>query len=348
MTDRSSPPPSRGAVLDPGEAAAAGRELWPPALGAAVEIALGWPEPMAVVWSDPAICVGNAAYAALLGRGGKPFAEPIEGAPSPLLSRKDFASVVAGGEALEGWGRPLPSALETSGEPRRYSFVAAPLRDGQGAVKGVLQRAWLHTDDGAGVDAVALQHRVRNILASVRSIIRRSERDDMVLADFTSHLDGRLTALGRIHAQLARTPEQGADLEAIVRAELLAQGVEQDRVPVQGPPVSLRATAAEVMALAIHELATNATKFGALRQPGATTAVSWSVEARGDAPALVFRWAEKGVSMLINAPRRSGFGTELLTRRIAYELAGTATLGFRPGGVEAVIEIPLRDAAWTA
>ena len=110
---------------------------------------------------------------------------------------------------------------------------------------------------------------------------------------------------------------------------------------VGGPEVSLAPKAAEVLTLAVHELATNATKYGALGQDAGRLSVSWRQETEDGQPWLRLFWNETNVAVASAAPRRQGFGVELVTRRVPYELKGRANMELRPGGLECLIEFPL-------
>ena len=184
-----------------------------------------------------------------------------------------------------------------------------------------------------------LQHRVRNVLAMVRSVVSRG--DGASVEEFRSHLEGRITAMARTQALLTRGAGAGVDLEDLIREELLTQLAQEDQVAVTGPAVSLAPKAAEVVTLAIHELATNALKYGALGQDGGRLEVSWSSDREGDKDWLHLTWQENGVSFEVPAEPRVGFGTELITRRVPYELRGRGTLDVLPGGLRRRIEFPL-------
>lgn len=186
-----------------------------------------------------------------------------------------------------------------------------------------------------------LQHRVRNIMAMVRAIISRTAAGADTVEAFEAHLDGRIAAMGRTQAALTRGTGKGVELGMLVLEELLALAIDEARVDVRGPTVQLAPRAAEILALAVHELAANASKYGAIAQPGGGLAIAWTVETRGDVPWLVFTWRETGVRVAAAAPRRRGFGTELVVDRAPYELGGRGALVLLPGGVECVLEFPL-------
>lgn len=189
-----------------------------------------------------------------------------------------------------------------------------------------------------------LQHRVRNILAVVRSLAARSVETSDSLNDFASHFDGRVAALARTQSVFARTGEVSVELDELVRDELVAVGAgANEQVSVSGPAVQLRQHAGETFALALHELATNAVKYGALATPQGKVAVSWSVVDTGEAPRLSLEWRESGVGGVNDNPDRRGFGRELIERGLPYELGADTSLTFEPDGVRAVIELPLNE-----
>jgi len=186
-----------------------------------------------------------------------------------------------------------------------------------------------------------LQHRVRNTLGVVRSIARRSAETSVSVEDYASHLDGRLNAFARTQAMVTRDPEGGVDLEYLVVEEMLGYNArEGEQLRVSGPRVRFQPKAAETFALAIHELATNAIKYGALSQPAGRVDVSWRVDDAADPTQLVFEWREKG-GPRIEPPRRKGFGTELLEKTLAFELKGRTMLTYNAAGLHCTIAIPL-------
>jgi two-component system CheB/CheR fusion protein len=189
-----------------------------------------------------------------------------------------------------------------------------------------------------------LQHRVRNILGIVRSLAARTAETSASVDEFASHLDGRLATLARTQNIFARTGDVIVDLEEMVRDELVSLGApDGEQVDVGGPEVRLRQSAAETFALALHELATNAVKYGALAGPKGRVAVHWRVLDTSAGPRLSLEWRETGVAALDMRPTRSGFGRELIERGLPFELGAATSLSFEPGGVRALIEVPLTE-----
>lgn len=110
---------------------------------------------------------------------------------------------------------------------------------------------------------------------------------------------------------------------------------------LDGPDVKLSAKAAEVLTLAVHELATNATKYGAFSRASGRLHVQWRIEERNQQNWVCLDWKETGVPIVEAFPRRSGFGAELVSRRIPYELKGHGSFELKPGGLVSHIEFPL-------
>ncbi len=219
------------------------------------------------------------------------------------------------------------------------------LMDAKADLRGYLKIAQDVTErrraeERQAVLAAELQHRVRNVLAMVGALVRRTVTGDEAARSIREALEGRIDAMARTQALLTRAVGRGVDLEGMVREELLAQGAE-DGVSVEGPPVLLSAKAAEVLTLAIHELATNSVKYGALAQSGAHLSIGWSRALRDRVEWLRLEWRETGVELPGEPSGREGFGTELITRRVPYELSGRGGIDLRPQGIECIIELPL-------
>jgi PAS domain S-box-containing protein len=186
-----------------------------------------------------------------------------------------------------------------------------------------------------------LQHRVRNSLAVIRAIARRTGELSDSVDDFASHLDGRIDAFARVQAGVTRSPGAGLDLAMMVADELTSYAVREDRqFSLNGPSVWLDSKAAGMLGLAIHELATNAVKFGALSS-GAADAhihVDWSISGRP--PALRLQWKESGLSG-ISAPQHHGFGMDLFERVLPYELRAKVDITFEADGIRCSMVLPM-------
>ena len=186
-----------------------------------------------------------------------------------------------------------------------------------------------------------LQHRVRNTLAVIRSIVRRTARTSDGKDEFQMHLEGRIDTFARVQAAVTRDPTRGVDLDFLIAEELRILGaIEGQNLTLDGPAIALSAKAAEAFGLAIHELATNAVKYGALSSPQGRIDVAWNIVTDAT-PGLRLEWSERGVAAVPPEPRPRGFGTEILEGTLAYDLKAQARLEFRPTGLKCVIMVPM-------
>lgn len=189
-----------------------------------------------------------------------------------------------------------------------------------------------------------LDHRVKNTLATVQSVAAQTLRHTDSLTDFREYFDARLMALARSHDMLSRSGWEGAPLRDVIERTLepYTQDGGAGRVSVNGAPVRLVPNAAVTLNLALHELATNAAKYGALSAPDGHVEVAWTLgrRARDNVPLVDIVWRERG-GPPVRPPTRRGFGSRLLERALPREFGGEVTLDFAPEGVECCIRLPL-------
>jgi two-component sensor histidine kinase len=157
-------------------------------------------------------------------------------------------------------------------------------------------------------------------------------------------MSGRLRALSRFQSLLA-TDHQEVDLRELVTAELAAHGDGglNDKVRIDGPEVALPAPSAQAVGLALHELSTNAVKYGALAQPAGRLQISWREEIGEGNRRIVLEWAESGVAMPEGTrPARKGYGSHLIERALAYQLGAQTRLEFGGDGVRCTVAVPVK------
>lgn len=182
-----------------------------------------------------------------------------------------------------------------------------------------------------------LDHRVKNTLAKVQSLITQTKDQAQSPEELAEALEGRVRSMARAHGALIRGNWDGALLRALVSDELAPyQAPGGANVVIHGPNLALRPTAALALGLALHELATNAAKYGALSTVMGRVTVRWALTPAGGIDLV---W-EEGGGPLVSPPSRQGFGTLLVERSLAYELGGDAKLDFRPGGLVCRVSIP--------
>lgn len=188
-----------------------------------------------------------------------------------------------------------------------------------------------------------LQHRVRNLISMVRSVARLSAPSHDDVEEYVDHFIGRLQAMGRTQSTLTRSPGAKVDLAELVREELLVHAAREDHCRIEGPDVALSPHAAEIVTLAIHELATNSIKYGALGDRGFIR-INWTTCERDNAPWIDLSWQETSPRQGVR-PIRKGFGMQLIEERIPYELHGEGRLDVHDTGVLAQLAFPLTEGS---
>jgi PAS domain S-box-containing protein len=253
-----------------------------------------------------------------------------------------FAAVAGGGSEYETSYR----VLVPGGEDRWLACQARIMRNEQGTAvrvigvaQDVTQRRIAEAHQKMLLDE--LNHRVKNTLASVQSIAHQSRSGAQSPDGFYAAFNARLLSLSRAHDLLSRDAWRGAWLGELVTDTLAPyRGEGDDRIRLDGPPLRVRPNAAVALGMSLHELATNAAKYGALSRPGGRVTVEWREEAGSDGPLIVIAWRETGGPPVVR-PSRRGFGSRLIERGLPRELGGTVELAFRPEGVACTIRVPL-------
>ncbi len=196
-----------------------------------------------------------------------------------------------------------------------------------------------------------LQHRTRNLMGVVRSVADKTAKASSDLPDFRHRFRDRLDALSRVQGLLSRMNDHDrVTFDELVDTELAAMDGSADRVTVDGPHgVRLRSSTVQTLAMALHELATNAMKYGALGQSSGRLAITWRLERREDSrkPWLHIDWRESNVAMpsLNDAPTGTGQGRELIERALPYQLRAKTSYKLGPDGVHCTISIPVSASA---
>ena len=182
-----------------------------------------------------------------------------------------------------------------------------------------------------------LTHRVKNLLAVVQSIASRSLVDGRPLEEARDLFSRRLHALGRAHTHLVDSSWRGVKIHELVDDELQAFG---GQVSTSGPHISLNAGSAQTFVLIVHELATNASKYGALSVPSGRVAINWKTQEIDGDEMLVFNWTETG-GPRVAEPKRRGFGQSLLRQSLAHGARQPPEVVFDPKGLRYSFEVPL-------
>ena len=245
-----------------------------------------------------------------------------------------------------------------SGQPKR----------GEVAIDGVLGTAWhdLHVEplrdeagaiiglSGATVDVTErkegeahlrlllreLTHRSKNLLAVIQAMARQTARHAGSIDAFLDQFGARLQALAASHDLLVRESWYGAALQELVRSQLAAYiDRDQSQIAIEGPAVALKPEAAQNLGLALHELAANAARFGALSVPEGRVSVAWDRVPADDGEALTLDWREE-LGPRVKMRRKKGFGSMVIERNLALALEAKVDLDFEPDGLHCRIVIP--------
>jgi two-component system CheB/CheR fusion protein len=270
----------------------------------------------------------------------------------------------AGDRELEALKQPLERAARAGatvtgfegrlarrdGSGVEVAMSATPLFDEAGKVRGAIA-TMLDISDRKEGDARRilllheLQHRVKNILATIDALAARLLKSSPSIEEFTQAFRSRLQARGAMHVLLSERHWQGAHLRALA-ARVLAPY--KGSVRFDGPGIVLQSSIAATLGMVLFELATNAVKYGALSTENGRVAVSWQVEGQGE-PArqrLSLRWSERGGPPAA-PPEKEGFGTSFVKRSIEYDLGGKVALDFSADGLNCLIAVPLPEGAAT-
>jgi PAS domain S-box-containing protein len=261
------------------------------------------------------------------------------------------------GLVRRGSGSLIPHIIDSAGTQLMGEFEVARSSDGEH--RWIARRGEVVRDDGASPRLVGviydvtanqvlvheLQHRTRNLLGVVRATAAKTLKASSDLADFATRFESRIDALGRVQGLLSRLGEHDrVTFDELIQTELAATSASEDRVTLDGPAnVRLRSSTLQLLAMAIHELATNALKYGALRQPGARLSIRWRMERAPEsgAPWLYVDWSESGVALNPRTVPRHGQGRELIERALPYQLNAKTRFELRSDGVRCTIAMPV-------
>jgi PAS domain S-box-containing protein len=229
------------------------------------------------------------------------------------------------------------------------SVSVSPLRNAAGEVIGASKivrdiTARKRAEEQQRKLHAELDHRVKNVLAAVSAIVAHTKDASSSMDDFVAAVDRRIRSMASTHQLLSSSRWRGVSLRELLRREL-APYSSNNNTCIEGPEVILRPEAAQTTASVLHELTTNAAKYGALSKREGQVLVRWHCAPNGQAPGpLAIEWLETG-GPPVKAPSNFGYGRSVITELVSYELGGTARLLFSPEGVRCQLDIP---AIWLA
>ena len=330
---------------------------WSLSLKAVIRTALSSRQPMSFWWGKDLLQFHNDSYAPMLGNRvdhsiGRPFREVW---PDVWDAVYPFIQMALSGKGT--WQENMPLVMRRNGydEQTYWTFSYSPLYDDDGRIAGLLNTvtettqavadrkaleeayrdAQKHLVERAGYEDELrllnreLAHRMKNTLSMVQAIVSQSLRNATSLTDASAIIAARIQTLAKAQDVLTGMSVTAAEISAITNAALAPHQDGADRIHLDGPRVYLSAQQALGLSLAVHELATNATKYGALSVPQGRVDITWSHHLGDD---FTFDWREsRGPHVL--QPTRRGFGSRLTERIVSDLFKGQAKIDFAPDGV---------------
>ena len=189
-----------------------------------------------------------------------------------------------------------------------------------------------------------LDHRVKNTLANIQALVVQTSRSADSLTGFVQGLDGRIQSMAKAHSLLSESRWEGVSIDRLLHEELDLYSERRNGIALQGPNIILTPKSALALSLAVHELATNAAKFGAFSTTAGSVELTWSIATSGN---IEICWREMG-GPAVFPPTRRGFGTTLIERALAMETGGGAMISYPITGVVCEVSLPATSIATVA
>jgi PAS domain S-box-containing protein len=282
-------------------------------------------------WNDSAESVFGYTAEEMIGRNISAIAPPGRaGEMTEILAK------IRRGERVEHFET---QRLRKDGTLVDISLTVSPIYDDDGRVVGASKIARdigerRHAEARLELLVRELDHRAKNVLAVTQAMLRLTRAD--TVPDYVNALEGRIRALARVHSRVAENSWNGADLHALVAADVDIFSEAGGRMRAEGDSLWVSPGAAQVIAIILHELSTNAAKYGALSTNTGSVAIRWHRDAAGD---VRLSWIEEN-GPSVTAPSRRGFGTQIIERGVPDQLGGSAEMTWPPTGFRCAFVIP--------
>jgi len=323
---------------------------WPPVLSIAVGMMVNSRFPKCIVWGPEYTTLYNDAFRPILGDKpealGRSFRDIWAEAWDTI---GPIAEQAYSGEAT--FIEDFPLVIDRFGHPEQayFTFCYSPIRDENGRVGGMMDTVVettgkVRAEEHSQLLNRELAHRVNNTLATVSAIANQTFRNAETKEAAQAVFGQRLRALAGANRILTQSHVGTAMLADVIASALAPHETGIEQIAVSGPPVELSARQALGMSLAIHELATNAVKYGALSEQSGRVEVAWESGHPGTDAPFRFRWAERG-GPPVAPPERRGFGSVLIERILPQDFNGTARLEFEADGLRFALETQMQFLA---
>ena len=311
---------------------------WPAALKVAVSTMLNSAFPKCLCWGPELVTIYNDAFVPILGSKhpclGHPFSEIWSEAWDEIgpIARRAMA-----GKATFVEDFALTIVRSELREDVNFTFCYSPVRDEHGTVCGMLDTV-VETTGKVRAERLAqlrnreLVHRSRNSLAVVSALVNQTCRTSATLEEAREKIGRRLVSLARAQDVLASSEVAEASVARVVERALEPFATEGSSVQAKGPQVRIGREQAVSLALAIHELATNAAKHGALSVPEGRASIAWDVETADGSAVFRLDWVESGGPTVV-PPTRRGFGSFIIEQALSKEFGGRVEISYPPEGL---------------
>jgi two-component sensor histidine kinase len=324
-------------------------DAWPQSLRVTVRLVLTSRHPMFIWWGPDLIQFYNDAYRETMGPERHPSALGARGREcwdeiwDIIGPQIDY--VLAGKGATWNVDQLVPVTRHGRREDVWWTYSFGPI-DVEGKVGGVLVVCKDVTSEHVTRDALnlineELKHRVKNTLAVLSAVAAQTFRDPSSKSDLEKY-QGRIAAFGRAHDLLTAANWAEAPLQDVITTALAPYRTGERQFTVAGPPLIVKSRQALALSLAIHELATNALKYGALRVPGGRVSVTWTTGHGDGTPTFVFTWQELD-GPPASQPANVGFGSHLVHRVLKDDFGGTVDVSYEATGLVCRLTAPLEN-----
>ncbi len=338
-------------AFDWSKTSAGSPETWPQSLRVTVRLVLTSRHPMFIWWGPNLIQFYNDAYRETMGPERHPSALGANGrecwAEIWDIIGPQIEYVMSGKGATWNEDQLVPVTRHGRREDVWWTYSFGPI-DLEGKVGGVLVVCRDVTSEHTAREALGLineelKHRVKNTLAVLSAVAAQTFRDPASKADLEKY-QARLGAFGRAQDLLTASNWAAAPLHDVISTALAPYRTGEGRFTVSGPPLVVRSRQALALSLALHELATNALKYGALTAATGCVSISWECEDQDGESKFVFLWRESGGPTASN-PARVGFGSRLISRVLEDDFRGFVDVSYESTGLVCRLTAPLENLA---
>jgi two-component sensor histidine kinase len=324
-------------------------EAWPQSLRVTVRLVLTSRHPMFIWWGPELIQFYNDAYRETMGPERHPSALGARGRECwdeiwDIIGPQ-IEYVMAGNGATWHEDQLVPVTRHGHREDVWWTYSFGPI-DLEDSVGGVLVVCRDVTSEHMAREALnlineELKHRVKNTLAVLGAVASQTFRDASSKADLEKY-QGRIAAFGRAHDLLTAANWAAAPLQDVINTALSPYRTGEGRITVSGPPLIVKSRQALALSLAIHELATNALKYGALSVTSGRVSITWSSEDHVGEPRFAFAWQESG-GPPVSEPSTVGFGSRLISRALREDFKGSVEVSYESTGLICRLTAPLEN-----